>query len=64
MPLQISFDSQNLVNELPAVGGTNPYPLAPTMTPLVSAELGAGPGGNNIGPMERKLYTLNILSQS
>lgn len=48
-----SFDSQNLVYELPAEGGTNPYPLAPTMTPLESAELGGGPGGNNTGPTEK-----------
>lgn len=52
-----SFDSQNLVYELPAEGGTNPYPLAPTMTPLLSAELGGGPGGNNTGPTEKKSYT-------
>jgi len=42
--------SQNLPKVLPAPGGTNPYPLAPTMTPLVSAVLGGGPGGNNTGP--------------
>lgn len=59
-----SFDSQNLVNELPAVGGTNPYPLAPTMTPLVSAVLGGGPAGNNTGPTKRKPYALNVFSQS
>lgn len=45
------FDSQNLANELPALGGTNPYPLAPTTTPLLSALLGGGPGGNNTGPL-------------
>lgn len=61
-----SYDSQNLPNELPALGGTNPYPLAPTTTPLVSAELGGGPGGNNIGPTDEKRvrcspYSLTII---
>jgi len=50
---RISFDSQKLAYELPALGGTNPYPLAPTMTPLVSALLGGGPGGNNTGPTKK-----------
>lgn len=54
-----SFESQNLPNELPALGGTNPYPLAPTITPLVSAEFGGGPGGNNTGPV-RKEYTSTL----
>lgn len=52
---EVSFESQKVPNELPALGGTNPYPLAPTTTPLVSAVLGGGPGGNNTGPVrERK----------
>lgn len=50
------FDSQNLANELPALGGTNPYPLAPTTTPLLSALLGGGPGGNNTGPMKKETH--------
>lgn len=60
---EISFKSQNLVNELPELGGTNPYPLAPTTTPLVSAVLGGGPGGNNTGPTkgETRIKTKRIL---
>lgn len=50
--------TQNLA--LPAEGGTNPYPLAPTMTPLLSAVLGGGPGGNNTGPTEKKIICVNI----
>lgn len=35
---------------LPELGGTNPNPLAPTMTPLVSPPLSGGPIGNRTGP--------------
>lgn len=39
---------------LPVLGGTKPKPLAPTITPLVSELTGAGPTGNNTGPVMRK----------
>lgn len=40
---------------LPELGGTNPNPLAPTMTPLVSALFCAGPAGNKTGPAKIQL---------
>lgn len=47
--LSIQFRN-HFLNDLPVFGGTNPYPLAPTITPLVSARFGSGPGGKRIGP--------------
>lgn len=59
MPLPLpsldrSFQGKSVLfsrrTHLPELGGTNPYPLAPTITPLVSALFGGGPGGNSTGP--------------
>ena len=35
---------------LPELGGTKPYPLAPTITPLVSTLSGGGFDGKTTGP--------------
>lgn len=59
----VSFSLQNPIDDLPWLGGTNPYPLAPTITPLVSALFGGGPGGNSTGP-ERKIILVKNFESS
>lgn len=47
-------------DDLPWLGGTNPYPLAPTITPLLSSLFGGGPGGNSTGPGRKIVLVRNM----